>query len=658
MNILLINNPTKSYIFNNFNIPHLGLLSIASNLNKKHNVKIIDDFYDPLVINKFYSKKNYENYNLKIYDTINEFKPDIIGLTAMTFQYSTAKKIANVIKENFKNIIIVLGGYHATLMYDEIYNSEDKKYFDIIVRKEGEITFNDLVNKIENKKNLSEIKGISYCIDNKVYHNPDAEIIDLNKINIPDRTFLKDSIHYWYNFILNKFETATVLETSRGCIYSCKFCSITKMYGKSFRKYDLNRVIDDLYNIKENNNNIERILIIDDNITLDIERLEKLCDLIIKNGFNSFKYFIQASSIGLSKSKTLIKKLKSAGIDYIFIGIENVDKNNLNVLGKGDIVDRSKLAVKYLNRYGIASWGGGIIGAPEDSKKEIKNLYKTYKKYKVTFPGIQILNPYPKTQIREEYLEKNLVTNIDNYDNYEGFWANIRTNYLTSDELLYYNLFEQIKFEILKKGLSFFYLRNYPLKFIKSLFSNYFKYLVIKSNLLNENKKYHIIDYIESQKQFFLNRMNNDFLFNWNFNKDKNSELNYDYTNGIKAKTIKIKYKRSSNGWWEITNHIFMKSFDYTGIEFYIKGTENMIRIQIRDNEGKFWVHNVIPHSEWEKINIPFSNFKIRKEFQPPETPRNTKFKISNLLLFDFINSFEEQSKNGEFVIDKINVYK
>ena len=101
-----------------------------------------------------------------------------------------------------------------------------------------------------------------------------------------------------------------------------------------------------------------------------------------------------------------------------------------------------------------------------------------------------------------------------------------------------------------------------------------------------------------------------------------------------------------------------MKSFDYTGIEFYIKGTENMIRIQIRDNEGKFWVHNVIPHSEWEKINIPFSNFKIRKEFQPPETPRNTKFKISNLLLFDFINSFEEQSKNGEFVIDKINVYK
>ena len=291
MNILLINNPTKSYIFNNFNIPHLGLLSIASNLNKKHNVKIIDDFYDPLVINKFYSKKNYENYNLKIYDTINEFKPDIIGLTAMTFQYSTAKKIANVIKENFKNIIIVLGGYHATLMYNEIYNSEDKKYFDIIVRKEGEITFNDLVNKIENKKNLSEIKGISYCINNKVYHSPDAEIIDLNKINIPDRTLLKNSTHYWYNFILNKYESATVLETSRGCIYSCKFCSITKMYGKSFRKYDLNRVIKDLYSIKENNNNIERIILIDDNITLDLERLEKLCDLIIKNGFNSFKYF-------------------------------------------------------------------------------------------------------------------------------------------------------------------------------------------------------------------------------------------------------------------------------------------------------------------------------------------------------------------------------
>jgi anaerobic magnesium-protoporphyrin IX monomethyl ester cyclase len=657
MNVLLINNPQKAFYFNNFNIPNLGLLSIASNLDKRHKVKIIDDFYDPAIISRFFSGMNFENFNLKIYDVINEFKPDIIGLTAMTFQYSTARKMAKAIKDNFSKIMIVLGGYHATIMYDEIYDSDDKNYFDFIIRNEGEITFNDLVKRIEFNGDFSDIKGLSYCINNKVYHNSDPGIIDLNKNSLPDRKLINKNLYYCYNFFTGKYESLAVLETSRGCSYSCKFCSITKMYGHSFRKYDLDRVIEDIYNIKENGD-IQRIVIIDDNITLDLERFENLCDLIIKNRLNSVKYFIQASSIGLSGSEELIRKMKLAGFDWVFIGIENLDKSNLEVLGKGDIINKSKTALKYLNKYGIASWGGGIVGMPDDTREKIKELYETYSKLKVTLPAIQILNPYPKTKIREEYLHKNLITNIENYDMYEGFWANIRTNYLTSDALLYFNLFEQIKYDVLKKGLSHYHLKNHPLIFIKSLLTNHLKYLKIKSSMLNEKNKHQLIKYIEFTKQTFFDRINRDFLFNWILYKDIKSELSYEYSDGIRNKAIRIKYNRSKNGWWYMTNYIYLDSLDQEGIELYIKGTANVIRLQITDKDDIKWVYEIIPDSKWKKINIPFSDFILRKDNRTLKRNVNSKFKIPNFLAFNIINSYNEEKDNGEFSIDEIRTYR
>jgi anaerobic magnesium-protoporphyrin IX monomethyl ester cyclase len=648
MNIILINNPQKAYNFINFNMPNLGLLSIASNLDKRHKVKIIDNFYDPLIVNKHFSKKDNENYNMKNYDIIKEYKPDIIGLTAMSFQYNAAKKLAKNIKENFKDIIVVLGGYHATLMYNEIYDSDDKKYFDFIVRKEGEIAFNDLVNKIEFNKEFSDIKGMSYCIDGRVYHNSDMEDIDLDKINLPNRTLLGNNTHYWYNYITNKYESAAVLETSRGCL--------VKKYGNSFRKYDLNRVIDDINNIKKNKD-IERVVIIDDNITLDIERLENLCDLIIKNKLNSFKYFVQANSIGLLKSKKLIKKMKLAGFDWVFLGIENVNKNNLNVLESGDIINESKIAIKYLNKYGIASWGGGIIGAPEDSKKEIKKMYKTYSNYKVTFPGVQILNPYPKGEIGEKKFVNKSIANMDNYEVSEGYWPNIKTNYLSCVELFYHNFIEQIRFEFMNKGLLSFYLKNNPFKFAKSLVTNHINSLMLKLYIVSKKKINLMLNHIEFLKKNYLERINYDLLLSWTLNKDKFSELMYEYTDGIKKKTITIKYNRSSDGWWGIGNWLFMNSLENTGIEFFIKGTSNIIRIQIEDLENKLWVYNILPHSEWEKVKIPFSYFEFREDYQRPKIPGNKKLKISNLLLYYFIHSNEGQLQNGEFSIDEIKVY-
>src|SRR5574337_1143027 len=113
MNILLMSMPDCAPHFNarRWKPPNLAISSIAGNI-EGHNVYIAD-----LVLRR-------NNISETINELLIKYRPDVVGLTAMSFQFATAKKIGSLIKGLDKNIKIVLGGYHATLMYDEICKND------------------------------------------------------------------------------------------------------------------------------------------------------------------------------------------------------------------------------------------------------------------------------------------------------------------------------------------------------------------------------------------------------------------------------------------------------------------------------------------------------------------------------------------------------
>ena len=81
----------------------------------------------------------------------------------------------------------------------------------------------------------------------------------------------------------------------------------TSMYGKTFRKFEIQRVIRDLENAKRNGTRV--LFFADDNITLDVSNFEHLCDEIIRNGLNDLIFITQVSSQGLSSSERLAEKM-------------------------------------------------------------------------------------------------------------------------------------------------------------------------------------------------------------------------------------------------------------------------------------------------------------------------------------------------------------
>lgn len=423
--------------------PNLAISSIAGNI-EGHNVFIAD-----LILRR-------ERIPETVKDLIAKYRPDVVGLTAMSFQFSTARRIASLIKNLNKDIKIILGGYHATLMYDEISKSDESAPFDFLIRGEGDLCFDELLKAINGERSVNSVPGVSYRDYNGFTHNSPRPLEDLSKIKIPDRSKRIWKGYQYYGFTLD------IVESSRGCIMPCNFCSMDKMYGKTFRRFSVERMLADISNAKQQGANF--IIFSDDNFTLDIKGFESLCDAIVEAGHDDVRYIIQASSSGIASSDTLAEKMARAGFRIVFLGIENVSEENLRLMKKGNIIEKTKLAVKRLHEQNIMIVGGMIIGNPNDKEEDIARNYEFFVDLQIDFFADQILTPYPKTGMRDELLNAGLVTNIHDYSRYNCFWANIKTNYLGPEDIQF------LRWKYNRKYANYIcttpaFIKNYPLAY-------------------------------------------------------------------------------------------------------------------------------------------------------------------------------------------------
>src|SRR5262249_54004381 len=155
-------------------------------------------------------------------------------------------------------------------------------------RGEGEIVFNRLVGALSGSgEQLSSIEGLSYRRGGDYVHNIPAPLEDLERLRRPDRSRRATEGFLWMG---RPFDVA---ETSRGCTMPCGFCSIRRMYGKTFRLYPDDWVVEDLKSLKARGS--QGVLFVDDNITLDGPRLKQLCLRFEQEKLNDLFIVMQAS---------------------------------------------------------------------------------------------------------------------------------------------------------------------------------------------------------------------------------------------------------------------------------------------------------------------------------------------------------------------------
>ncbi|MFX1451384.1 MAG: B12-binding domain-containing radical SAM protein [Promethearchaeota archaeon] len=398
---------TKS-ITDKFTIPALGLESIAANILDLTQVKIIDGKVRNLS-------------PMEIIKEIHEFGPDIVGISCcFTIGIDFALKIAQESKK--LGYITILGGWHPSFLPSEILKFP---FVDIIVRGEGELTFRELVKN----ENLEDIKGISYKDNGNIVNSPDRPLIkDLNKLPLPVRKLRSNNAYYQiFQMPLD------AIETSRGCPYKCTFCNIHLFYRGSYRIKNVNRVIQEL-KIISNQKIRKNVLIVDDNFTVNMKRVEEICDKIIEEGIK-LDLICQSRIDVIKHNPNIIKKMSQAGFWLFFLGIESFNQKSLNDIQKRvyfrDIVE----AINILHQNDIIIIGSLLIGSNlDEEEKDIDLMIKIVKKLKIDFPIYSIMTPLPGTKFRDILIEKDYLLSQE-WSKYNFTTAVNRLNKLSKEKL-------------------------------------------------------------------------------------------------------------------------------------------------------------------------------------------------------------------------------
>lgn len=369
--------------------PPLGLAYIAAYLRQNNfDVCILDTTFSP--------SHDWVNSELK------RLKPDVIGVYVDSIMYNDAVTIMkNARQQGFDTIIA--GGPHATIC------PETLTPYATVIQGEGE-------------EPMAHIARLSQeGIDFKICGSRGDIVEDLDTLPFPalDLVDIKRYMYNWHYLEgIAPGLLGTTMITSRGCPFNCSYCQPTlqELFGKKVRRRSPQNVVREIDQLSRLG--VQGIFFQDDTFTYDGKWLEEFCSLMygspIKWGCNT-----RADTIDAHK----LKIMKEAGCLSLHIGIETYsDRIRNQIYNKRILLSEIQEAVSLTKSYGLKSCGFFMLGAPSETKEDIKNTISYSRTLGLTEASYSITSPLPHTHLHDMMVKSrtDLSQDFSDYDYYAG----------------------------------------------------------------------------------------------------------------------------------------------------------------------------------------------------------------------------------------------
>jgi radical SAM superfamily enzyme YgiQ (UPF0313 family) len=350
----------------------LALPTLAAHTPSHHEIKIIDEEIEAIDFDE---------------------PADLVGITAMSFKAKRAYEIAHEFRK--RGVKVVMGGIHASMCPDEA-----GQYVDCVVIGEAEELWETVISDTQSGTLKAFYKAERFP--------------DLEQSKIPR-----------YDLVKNKRYVYTYLQTTRGCPHNCRFCTVTKQNGRKIRKKRPEQVIAELDTLLKlrpkreltlfdsrlgrNRRLVGNIAFIDDNFAIDRNHALAMCAALKKYQDDNeciIGWYTQVN-ISVGFDSELVKAMADSNCLHLFIGVESIDPETLKKMNKQmNSPERYGEAIRTIQSHGIRVIASTIIGEEGTSWKNTMALHSFLEENNVLHILVNILTPYPGTEIHREFSEE------------------------------------------------------------------------------------------------------------------------------------------------------------------------------------------------------------------------------------------------------------
>jgi radical SAM superfamily enzyme YgiQ (UPF0313 family) len=354
---------------------------------------------------------------MKLYRKLRKY--DVVCFGGEIIGASFAKKFATLLRKD--GVKVIYGGPHATACWKNYI-----QFFDVIVKGEGEITFNEVLNFLEKGRNLRKIRGIVFSEGKKVINTPERPLIqNIDILRFPERKIPFYKKYLYTNRFLNPVGMIDVspvdyVITSRGCPFSCSFCY---NFWEKYRVRSPEKVIEEIEFLIEKFH-IKGIIFADACFTLGKKRTLELCKMLKKLDIS----WTCQTRIDLV-DREILKKMKESGCARIGFGIESCSNETLKLMNKGINFQQVKRVIKICRDEEIPTTGFFMIGLPNEKRKDMIQTLKVSKKIGLNFVSWNRFIGLPQTKLYDILRKHNLIK----FEYECGIVPN--TLYVNSDEI-------------------------------------------------------------------------------------------------------------------------------------------------------------------------------------------------------------------------------
>lgn len=335
-------------------------------------------------------------------DIIDRFKNggfDILGITSTTVSFHRAIELARMAKKELGDSVpILLGGAHISAVP---LQAMENKAFDIGVYGEAEETIIELVRTLENKGDLSQVKGIYYREGDELKFTGVRPLIqDLDTIPFPARHLLNPKLYCSLPTDVKRLPKFSIL-ANRGCPFHCIFCD-SAVVGKKYRSASPKYLVDEMETLVRDFGARE-IFFVGTTFTVSREKTEEFLDELESRNLD-LKW--TCSTRVDVVDKPLLARMKKAGCWSVRFGIESGNQEVLNFIKKGITREKVRKAITTCDELGIHTKGFFMIGHLIDTPETIMESIEFARSLPLTDITVQINTPLPNTEqynLAEQY---------------------------------------------------------------------------------------------------------------------------------------------------------------------------------------------------------------------------------------------------------------